>query len=80
MLRAAAEEIKHTEGVNGGQDGILGRALAEESVLNQIRSTTVPDIPEKLVTNSQMQKQISDQNKQTGVEVLGKGGLGNLFG
>lgn len=82
LLREAAEQLKQCEEGSGtGQSGILGRALAEESLLNQnLRGPTIPDLPEKLVTKSQFEKQMNNQQKAFGVDVLGSGGLGNVFG
>ena len=74
-----AEELKQSE--VGSNAGILGRALAEESFLNQNTSSDfVPNLSKELVTQSQVQKQIKNEQTVSGVDVLGQGGLGNIFG
>lgn len=74
LLRVAAENLKKAEGSGGAETGILGRAVAEESLLNQnLRGSAVPDIPEKLVTRSMLMK------KEAGKDGPDVPSLGSLF-
>lgn len=55
FLRIAAENSAQLDGGRG--TGIFDRAVKEESLLNQkIGKVAVPDIPEKLVTQSMMNR------------------------
>jgi len=76
LLRAAAEELKQSE-ADESHCGVFGRAQAEESLLNQnSRILTVPDLPEKLVTKSQLEKKI---NAESRADALENGGLSNIL-
>eukprot|EP00550_Attheya_septentrionalis_P000795 CAMPEP_0198290488 /NCGR_PEP_ID=MMETSP1449-20131203/8336_1 /TAXON_ID=420275 /ORGANISM="Attheya septentrionalis, Strain CCMP2084" /LENGTH=1467 /DNA_ID=CAMNT_0043988997 /DNA_START=193 /DNA_END=4596 /DNA_ORIENTATION=+ len=55
LLRVAAENAKESE--DQLNTGILGRAVAAESLLNQKKSASVQALPEKLVTQSMIIKQ-----------------------
>lgn len=85
LLRTAAAELQSTESSNGtsgtgGNDDLFGRALAEESLLNQAVRNSIPNLPEKLMTNSKMVKQKQKAKRSSGVDVLGQGGLRTIFG
>jgi hypothetical protein len=55
LLRIAAENSAPTDGGRG--TGIFDRAIKEESLLNQkVGKIAVPDIPEKLITHSMVQR------------------------
>jgi len=57
LLRVAADKTKQAEGLNRGDNGVLDRAGAEESLLHgKLRQPTVSALPEKLVTYSMMKK------------------------
>ena len=57
LLRVAADKTKQAEGQNRGENGILDRAGAEESLLHgKLRQPQVAALPEKLVTYSMMKK------------------------
>jgi len=58
LLRVAADKTKQAEGqLDRSEDGLLGRAGAEESLLHgKSRQPTVAALPEKLVTYSMMKK------------------------
>mmetsp|Transcript_23382 Transcript_23382/g.34894 ORF Transcript_23382/g.34894 Transcript_23382/m.34894 type:complete len:1349 (-) Transcript_23382:172-4218(-) len=77
LLLAAAEALKETEGGFSGNDSTFGslfeRAGTAESLLNQKaqRSAIVPDIPEKLVTYSMMQKHKEQENTDEQAAALG---------
>lgn len=71
LLRVAAENTRHLEHGRFGE-GIFTRAIAEESLLNKknVASTAVPDIPEKLVTHSMLQKKMHKGKESTQPEGL----------
>jgi hypothetical protein len=55
LLRVAAENAKESE--DQLNTGILGRAVAAESLLNQKQAASVQALPEKLITQSMITKQ-----------------------
>ena len=64
FLRIAAENSAQLDGGRG--NGVFDRAVKEESLLSQkIGKVAVPDIPEKLVTQSMMNKNESKKKQQT---------------
>jgi len=65
LLRIAAENLKESESGSYDQFGVLGRATASESLLNQTirqKADAVPALPEKLVTHSMVMKQKEGEN------------------
>ena len=68
FLRIAAENSAQMDGARG--TGIFDRAIKEESILNQkIGKVAVPDIPEKLVTQSMVNRR--NKKDETPPEGLG---------
>jgi hypothetical protein len=64
FLRIAAENSAQLDGGRG--DGIFDRAVKEESLLSQkIGKVAVPDIPEKLVTQSMTMRMESKKKQQS---------------
>jgi hypothetical protein len=76
LLRVAADKIKESEGhTRSDENGLLGRANANESLLHQhTRKPAITALPEKLVTYSMMKK-----SQESAVEADGPW-HGNLFG
>jgi hypothetical protein len=69
LLRVAADNLNELNPVAGSDGsaaaGIFDRAVAEESLLHaSSRAKLVQDIPEKLVTQSQMNKAAKKQNQE----------------
>ncbi|KAL7469406.1 hypothetical protein ACHAXS_011013 [Conticribra weissflogii] len=76
LLRIAADRMKQADGNRGGENGLLERAGAEESLLHQnLRQPVVTALPEKLVTYSMAQK---DAAKSAEVDVVNY--HGGIFG
>ena len=74
LLRVIADNLKQRE--TGGV-GIFGRAVEEESLLNQkVQSVMVSDLPEKLITQSMMVKKEAGIHQDSTPSNLG---LGELF-
>lgn len=72
LLRIAAENIKQAEGENGQDLGILGRATESESWLNQMerdKNEVIQALPEKLVTQSMINKQMAKEEEPTHEEL-----------
>ena len=64
FFRIAAENSHHLDG-GRGSGGLFDRAVKEESLLSQkVGTVAVPDIPEKLVTQSMMNKAESKKKQQ----------------
>jgi len=75
LLRVAAEHVKSAEG--DGAHGLLGRAVAEESLLNQSHAVAIPDIPETLVTSTQVAREQA-RDLRDGADVS-DGSLAGMF-
>ena len=79
FLRVAADKTKQTEGLRrgGGENGLLERAGAEESLLHQnVRKPAVMELPEKLVTYSMAKK---EAERHAGADAADGPWHGNLF-
>jgi hypothetical protein len=66
MLRVAADNLKEMNptSANAATSGLFDRAVEEESLLHyKTQQKAIPDLPEKLVTRSQMAKQQASKNK-----------------
>ena len=66
MLRVAADNLKEMNptSANAATSGLFDRAVEEESLLHyKTQQNAVPDLPEKLVTHSQMAKKQASKQK-----------------
>ena len=81
LLRLAADTLKESEGGNG-RGNLLGRADKSESLLHQKErdKDVVPQLPEKLVTQSMQAKKHADIHANLAGEMENKNALGALFG
>jgi hypothetical protein len=63
LLRVAADNIKDTNPTLGAAGSLFNRAVEAESLLHAKEAAEVPDLPEKLITRSQMEKAHRKENQ-----------------